>query len=655
MTSVSSSTGSMAIGGIVSGLDTESIISQLEQVERQPITLLQNQETTLNTQAQAWNTANTRLLALGSAAKSLSSLASTNVITASSSESSLGASAGNSAVVGDYSFTVETVASYHQLTSQAYTSTDTPLGTGAITISANNKSIDIPVSDTMTLEDVRDAINAQTDVGVKAMIVTDGGDNPVSRLILTSQMLGSAGKMSVTSTLTGDTKPAMVNLQAATDTTLRFGSGENSFTVSRSSLNLDDIIPGVKMTVSQATAGKSATVHVTQDTSSVKSAITTFVNQYNAFVDFVRDQNSFDSDTNATGTLFGDYRLQEVESQVHSLLFNQVAGLSSTSNSASQIGLSLDSTGKIVVDDTALTNALKSDVASAKRLFITTATSSNTNISYIGSTDSTKVSSAGYSVNISQAATQSHLTLSTLLPASTSQGETLTLNGTSIALTAAMTPSAIMKAINDNSAKTGVTASLTQADGTGSGSYLTLTANAYGSGEHISLVSDKSGDGSLGIGSTTITDAVPGGNTGVVGLDVQGTINGESATGTGQTLTSTSGDATGLQIQVSGITTGDIDSVVFSRGIGSQVNDYISQLTDPLTGSIASAQNTITTKLSNLDDSITRLDASVTATMDRMRAQFSAMEIALGKLQNQSAQISSLIGSMSTSSSSSSS
>ncbi|HPV31003.1 MAG TPA: flagellar cap protein FliD N-terminal domain-containing protein, partial [Deltaproteobacteria bacterium] len=56
-----------SISGLASGLDWRSMISQLVELERRPITLLEEKQTTLGEKKSAWNQVNSLLRSLKTA------------------------------------------------------------------------------------------------------------------------------------------------------------------------------------------------------------------------------------------------------------------------------------------------------------------------------------------------------------------------------------------------------------------------------------------------------------------------------------------------------------------------------------------------------------------------------------------------------------
>ncbi|MHB9025416.1 MAG: flagellar filament capping protein FliD [Armatimonadota bacterium] len=638
----------MQIGGLISGLDTNSIMDQLKSIAQTPVLRLQQKKAALQAKSAAWAAVNTRLLAIKEKADALADLGKKAAMVASSSASGVNLTASTTAIAGDYTFQVQSLSTYHQVTSQSFADQDTTsVGAGTVTITVDGEETSIDV-DNLTLAGLRDAINLQTDSHVKAMIVSDGAATPGYRLVLISQESGTAGAINFSSTLAGGTAPTMSTLSAAEDTVLQFGSGVNAFTITRSTNVIDDVIPGIKMTLSHNAVGETVTINVSPTNSFVKQAIQDFVSQFNTFLDFVNAQNSFNSETGETGILFGEFRLQQIVNDISSNLDNPVAGLATTLNLASQLGIKRGNDGKLTIDDATLDNALKTNMPGVLRLFSAGGDATNSAVSYVTSSKDTKSSgTAGYAIDVTQPAVQAQLALGAALPAALGQDERLTLSATVIDLTAGMTPAEVLAAINAKSSTTGVTASFT-----GGGDYLTLTRNEYGAAYHVQILSsiDAATPGSTGIGTSMLAETAPGtGNTGVVGMDIAGTINGQSATGLGQSLTSTLGNSKGLQVKVTGTSAGSYGTLTYTRGIGSRIQDLLGFLTDPTgEGGITSTQDTLQASIDQLDEDITAKNDAVTREMERVRKQFDAMEAAMSKLKNQSDQLASQLAQLST-------
>ncbi len=112
--------------------------------------------------------------------------------------------------------------------------------------------------------------------------------------------------------------------------------------------------------------------------------------------------------------------------------------------------------------------------------------------------------------------------------------ETLTINGVAVQLESGMSQTEVVSRINDFSSQTGVTAEV-------DGGVTRVYSQAFGSDAEVSVVSNvTAGPNSSAFGTTLATDT---------GVNVVGTIDGDSFTGKGNVLTATSGNGKGLSVQ----------------------------------------------------------------------------------------------------------
>ncbi|AOQ23421.1 hypothetical protein MTAT_10020 [Moorella thermoacetica] len=103
--------GSIYFSGLASGLDTESIIKQLMDIERIPLTRLQQRKSAYETQKNAWNDINTRISTLQSKLAPLKLASTFSGRTATSSnEATFTATVDTSASIGSYRITVNKLA-----------------------------------------------------------------------------------------------------------------------------------------------------------------------------------------------------------------------------------------------------------------------------------------------------------------------------------------------------------------------------------------------------------------------------------------------------------------------------------------------------------------------------------------------------------------
>jgi flagellar hook-associated protein 2 len=753
--------GTSSINGVISGLNTDEIITKLLELEKAPITRLQSKKDTLNAKISAWQDANTRILALKTKADTLASEATFKVKTfLSDDESVLKGSAGTNAEAGTYYLKVSRLARAQQQKSIGYADTSTTkVGTGSISIKiGNGVEKVITIDDTNnTLLGLKDAING-AGAGVSAAIVNDGSSTNPYRLVLTSNTIGEDGAITInTENLTGGTAPTFTIMQAAQNAEVTLGEGAGAITIVRNSNQISDLIPGVTLNLQKVDTTKTITVTIGNDTEALKQNIKDFVNQYNNLINFVNEQFKYDTTTNTSGTLFSDGDLQTIQADLVSKAFNAVDGLDGPLKMLSQIGITSSSGNILELDETKLDEVLADNVDNVKFLFATVGKATSSNVSLVSVTEKTKSTQldsngkgVGYAINITTAATQGWMKAGVAQTANLGQDELLTVNGIGIQLTANMSPDQVVAKINEFSAKTGVTAarsadgyltltnkgygsqaqiivkssvtgpnstgfgnamtsitagvaqtqtlvqdekltingveitlksgwsqsevvteinkhtsetgvkaSLTEANGTGTGNYLTLTSSRLGSSSitAISSVSNGGGTpatGTSGIGNVQVTESSAGGETGTGtsiigtatserGKDVAGTINGEPATGTGQTLTGNSGNENtdGLSILITGQTTGSYGTIQITKGIASMLSNYLDYITMPTTGLVSSAKNLLQSEVEYIDDDIEVAQQRVSIKQELLVQKFAAMEAALGQLNSQSSQLAS--------------
>lgn len=151
---------------------------------------------------------------------------------------------------------------------------------------------------------------------------------------------------------------------------------------------------------------------------------------------------------------------------------------------------------------------------------------------------------------------------------------------------------------------------------------LVLTADSYGSANTFT-VTDSS---DLGIFASNYTS----------GVDVAGTINGESATGAGQVLRGDGGDGAatdGLSILVAGTSTGSRGTISITKGVTEQLEELLNFFTASVTGNIPTRIDSIESSIDFIDDRIERQEDRLESKRERLTKQFVNMETTLASLQ----------------------
>lgn len=380
--------------GLGSGLDVNSIVSQLVALERQPIKNLQTQQNGLRSQLSAFGKLQGAISALRDAARPLATPATWNATTAASSDAaSVGASTGPLATPGHYSVQVQRLATSQFLASPRSFGATESVGAGTLRIELGRWSEDksafasrdpaaavevsiAPGED--TLDKIRDQIN-RANAGVTASIVNDASG---SRLVLRSSATGAENAFRVTAThadpgaapgsgleaLAYDPSAgitAMTESQAAGDARATI----NNIPVTSASNTLADVIDGLTLKLSRTTTAP-VEVSVAQNSESMKASITAFANAYNDVIKLLREQTRYDAASKTAGTLQGDRSAINLQTQLRTL-FTGSSTASAVYQRLADIGLDPQADGTVKVDAARLDDALAKNAQEVRRLFAT--------------------------------------------------------------------------------------------------------------------------------------------------------------------------------------------------------------------------------------------------------------------------------------------
>lgn len=184
---LSGSLSGITFGGLASGIDSDTIVRRLIQLEALPIQRLQTQQATISARMGVLQQFKSKLTGLSVASGGLNSAAAFNPIAATSSKVEVATlSADSSATTGIYQLSVSKLAQSQKVSSNPQTDTTTALGISG-TIIVNGKSLKVETTD--TLRSVATKINGAGG-GVTASLI-DGGTGK-AYLTLTATKSGAA-------------------------------------------------------------------------------------------------------------------------------------------------------------------------------------------------------------------------------------------------------------------------------------------------------------------------------------------------------------------------------------------------------------------------------------------------------------------------------
>ena len=333
--------GSSSSDGIFTGTsqfssEFQSEISRETAIADVPIDLLENQQTTLNSQSSALTTLNTDFTSLQTAVQGIGNALSGSSYSADVSDTDVvSATLSDGATQGVYSIDVENVGAY-----QTSLSTNTWNSSGSTpntyTLVVGNTSYQFTPTGN-SAESVAEAINSQFGNLVQATAVNVGSaSSPDERISLQSTTLGPTTvdiQLNGTSLQTQQQPPGalaqyMVNNSGVTTT-----SDTSSVTVS----------DGV--TLNLLSTG-SASVTVTCPASGVSDALSSFVSAYNQCATDIAAQRG-----QSGGALQGQSIVNELQQALNSIAdYVDTGNLGGSVNSLSSLGVTMDDTGQMSFD-----------------------------------------------------------------------------------------------------------------------------------------------------------------------------------------------------------------------------------------------------------------------------------------------------------------
>ncbi len=355
---------SMSVDGLVSGMNTTSIISGLMQTEAAPQTALKSRLSTTKTAASAYRTVNTTYAAVRTAAEALQKVEIWGSAKATTNSTSVTATAsGTNPPPGSLTFTVQSLASAHGLVNQNATWTSTTASYGASSIEVFDKTGvskgAITIGGTGTLADAAAAINADTTMGLTAAVVqVRAGTSPLYALQINSKTTGAATEFTL-----GGAGTFGITSQA-TDAELKIGTpgAAGAYSVYSSTNTFDSVMPGATMTASKADPATPVTVTIAKDPDAIATKMQALVDAVNSALQTTRDYTS--SATGSTAALKGDYALTSLVSRV----LTGVAGAVGKDGSPAKIGLETNRDGSIKFTKSTFVDALKTDPAMVQRM-----------------------------------------------------------------------------------------------------------------------------------------------------------------------------------------------------------------------------------------------------------------------------------------------
>ncbi|WP_256855883.1 flagellar hook-associated protein 2 [Terribacillus halophilus] len=418
--SVSSSSNSMRVGGLASGIDTDSIVEKLMNAERQKLYKMQQDQTKLTWKQDALREVNTSLKSFDTAAFEMRKTTAYNVKSTASTSSAVTATASSTASNGSYSIQVEHLAkaainiSSGAVAAERTFDPDAPIGEQDFVVDGGTARVvadDLKFSFTTYDEDgtavphqfndfkTTDSLNSilqkitDSDAGVRAFY-----DKQSDQVVLEKKDTGKFnkdGKEIEFSTdnnkfFTAFLKLDQVNEKGAQDATFTY-NGQLTLTSHKNSYE----VSGVSFQFAQETT-QAVQVSVNNDVDAAFNKIKDFIDSYNEIVENVNtklsekvyrdytpltdeqkkemseDEIKLWEEKAKSGLLKGETALQSGMYSLRSAWYNKVDNEGKYSHLA-ELGITTSDNylddGKLVIDEDKLKAALRESPRDVYKLF----------------------------------------------------------------------------------------------------------------------------------------------------------------------------------------------------------------------------------------------------------------------------------------------
>ncbi len=272
--------------------------------------------------------------------------------------------------------------------------------TDTITISGTDNagtaitSVDLTITENTTIQHLIDSINEAFD-GVATAWYEDGriymsddmsGASSLSlSLAFTADPAGSASLTlpgfavktdggSVIGGIASLLPDSFIKTQTAQDAQIKINGyppGVDEW-ISRSSNSINDVINGVTLNlIDLPDNGGTIKITISNDTEQIRAKIEEFVTAYNDLVDFIEEKTQYDQESKKMGILSRESAVSFIKTSLRSPLIGILTGFSGDLDEysrASDIGLSLDGSGRIDLDTSKFDDAVNDNYKGLIRL-----------------------------------------------------------------------------------------------------------------------------------------------------------------------------------------------------------------------------------------------------------------------------------------------
>lgn len=353
----------ITFGGINTGLPP-NIVDQLIEAERMPIKTMEVSKAKQESKLKLVQDLETKISALSTTLGGLASAKGFKDIKLNSGNPNVvtGAVDPEASVNGSWNIEVLELAQKASAVTNGFPDKDkTEIGTGYFRFNTPNGKKDVYVNgDNNTLEKAAETIN-QSGIGVRATVINDrkDPDNPF-RMVLSGEMVGGDNRIEYPTLyfLDGDQDLYFDEEREAKNGRVKVDGFEFEINDNK----LQDAIPGVTLDLKQAAPGQAVNISVKEDLEVVTGKVKTFVDGFNAVLQFIQGQNNLNKDSDTSATLGGDGMLRSIENRFRRLIQDPQYGLGNGKiNRLSQLGITFTRAGTLEYKEETFNKTLAND------------------------------------------------------------------------------------------------------------------------------------------------------------------------------------------------------------------------------------------------------------------------------------------------------
>jgi flagellar hook-associated protein 2 len=360
--------------GIGSGIDTASLIDQLDKAAREPKeAAIKAREDANSTKISSLGQAASGIDAFANALSTLISGGTLFTQPVSSDSNVFTASALPGARIGSLSAQVEVrqLAQAQSLVSENLADLNAAVGMGTLRLTTVAGDTDIVIgSNNNNLVGLARAINV-ANVGVTASIVEDSAGarltlksatGEAKAFTLAAQPSAEAGlsRFAYGPGVTG----GMALAQSAQDAIVKLDGVE----IKRSTNSISDLISGVKIELKNAKPGSVISLGASRPTEALKQAVGDFVSAYNELRTILNDATKAGIGASDAGPLRGEAGVRELQRQLARLTSTRLSN-SGTISTLAEVGVRTERDGSLTLDSSRLDAVLAADPDGVEALF----------------------------------------------------------------------------------------------------------------------------------------------------------------------------------------------------------------------------------------------------------------------------------------------